>query len=1146
MDNMEKKTQNRTAWNVRGEKKERRITRLGNRTERLLRMEPLEQRELLAVSFAEYNQIRELYSGFELAADWEQVHIVDLEELSRDALCEAVSLATSSQGDDLIVVRTSQEAASIALGDETLDIDYDADQFGTLTIIGWGDTLLELTGRTTLVNVSAGDVQLGAMQLTVQGTVATDADFEFLASDSDASLSTSRMLYVRDSQAQPTVQASTEAGSNLFSASAAGTQSPVTGYYSVEFQLTRTDDNPTESKWAYVTGLDLSGVEQISTALAGGYGSIDPLSVIGGKSGYYVDAEKSDAPSDSDLCWAATASNMLWYSGWANSDMTPSFSSEDSVLDYFKSYWPNVGGNIGTGNSWFLNGYSGINGGALHNDVNYGSIGGSMAITGGMKFANMVEKLRADNAIGLSVGWFLEGPGEVLTTRYYGHAITLWGYVYDKAYTAGTPEYYSACIIADSDDNKYSGTNAPNVLCSCDLIWDSMNSEYCFKSYKSGGCYGWLETFYWLVPNTPLAHKPQLARTTISLSTKTQTNTATVECQISQIDNAVSYTLEYSPTAAFAAGETFSRDFTYAQTNYGVYTVEGLSPGTLYYFRVKCVGNGVDYRDSEWSATKSITTETAKTPLATPMLTMVSSDNNSVTLSLSTVANAAGYRVWFSTNQNDFSTTSAYTFNQSGTQTLYGLKAGTTWYFQAAALGDGQLYSDSARSITVSQATTGAASSDDRTKGNIVTTLLDVVDANDGLISLREAISYCGNYGTTTNITFVDNLRGGTITLSALNNLSTKTTSLLITKSLTITGITGEGDDTSPAITIDGNGTNKVFYFYNTKSDGTQQTNSISNLVVTGGALQFDHDGYVHGGGGIEVLRTTLTISNCVVAGNVLESSGNGASSLSMYGAGIYARDSKLVVQDSIISDNAISISGQQTAYLYGAGIASTGNAANSALYPASLTLIDSIVEKNTMTGRSTIGSIFAFGAAISNSGSSVLSVSDCNISSNHVTVNMENTVAVIAGQLSANVRGGAVYNDSTGDNQINRTIIQNNTASAQAVSDSVQVVAGVYGTGLHNAGTLVVSNTLIADNSARGQAASENENEFAQVYGTALYVGDSGTLDLIGSTISGNEASVSAVDSETILGTLYVDTDVKARVYNSIIARNFAAHGGD
>ncbi|MDD3587745.1 MAG: choice-of-anchor Q domain-containing protein, partial [Thermoguttaceae bacterium] len=111
---------------------------------------------------------------------------------------------------------------------------------------------------------------------------------------------------------------------------------------------------------------------------------------------------------------------------------------------------------------------------------------------------------------------------------------------------------------------------------------------------------------------------------------------------------------------------------------------------------------------------------------------------------------------------------------------------------------------------------------------------------------------------------------------------------------------------------------------------------------------------------------------------------------------------------------------------------------------------------------------------------------------------------------------------------------------------------AGVYGTGIHNAGVLVVSNTLMAGNNARAQAASENENEFAQVYGTALYVAGGGTLDLIGSTLSGNEASVAALDSETVSGTLYIDCSSQSEiitvvnVYNSIIARNVATQGGD
>jgi CSLREA domain-containing protein len=48
-----------------------------------------------------------------------------------------------------------------------------------------------------------------------------------------------------------------------------------------------------------------------------------------------------------------------------------------------------------------------------------------------------------------------------------------------------------------------------------------------------------------------------------------------------------------------------------------------------------------------------------------------------------------------------------------------------------------------------------------------VTTLADVVDANDGVLSLREAITLSNDTPGLDTITFADSIRGGTIELTA-------------------------------------------------------------------------------------------------------------------------------------------------------------------------------------------------------------------------------------------------------------------------------------------------------------------------------------------------------------------------------------------
>ena len=62
--------------------------------------------------------------------------------------------------------------------------------------------------------------------------------------------------------------------------------------------------------------------------------------VQGANSQYYVgtfyDAEKSTKTSDDNLCWAATASNMLTYTGWG---LVNGMKNEDDLLDTFRPYF---------------------------------------------------------------------------------------------------------------------------------------------------------------------------------------------------------------------------------------------------------------------------------------------------------------------------------------------------------------------------------------------------------------------------------------------------------------------------------------------------------------------------------------------------------------------------------------------------------------------------------------------------------------------------------------------------------------------------------------------------------------------------------------------------------------------------------------
>ena len=79
----------------------------------------------------------------------------------------------------------------------------------------------------------------------------------------------------------------------------------------------------------------------------------------------FVDAEKFSVGTqgyDSQHCWAATASNILWLTGYAQKAVNPQtgtyFKSEDEVLSYFSANFTDFPGAPSEGVDWFMKGTS--------------------------------------------------------------------------------------------------------------------------------------------------------------------------------------------------------------------------------------------------------------------------------------------------------------------------------------------------------------------------------------------------------------------------------------------------------------------------------------------------------------------------------------------------------------------------------------------------------------------------------------------------------------------------------------------------------------------------------------------------------------------------------------------------------------------
>ncbi|MBR6222683.1 MAG: Ig-like domain-containing protein [Lachnospiraceae bacterium] len=189
------------------------------------------------------------------------------------------------------------------------------------------------------------------------------------------------------------------------------------------------------------------------------------------------DAEKWDADAlpeneyDSKFCWAATISNMLWTSGWAEKMKSPdtgkNFTSEDELFTFFSGRFANGGGDIRVGIDWFFDGI-----------YYFPSIGSDAQIlypddkTNGVlrKFYvhNVTELFKVNRDLSLikeieridmnsdKPAVFYAGICDLPDIEDYdggsGHAVTAVGAVIDPDATA-VEDRYKAIIIADSDND---------------------------------------------------------------------------------------------------------------------------------------------------------------------------------------------------------------------------------------------------------------------------------------------------------------------------------------------------------------------------------------------------------------------------------------------------------------------------------------------------------------------------------------------------------------------------------------------------------------------------------------------------------------------------------------------------------------------
>jgi hypothetical protein len=184
--------------------------------------------------------------------------------------------------------------------------------------------------------------------------------------------------------------------------------------------------------------------------------------------GTYYDAEKSPTNSDDDLmCWAAAASNVLAWTGWAKN-----FSSADAIFKYFQDYWTDAGGNPYYAYEWWFYGTSSSTSGSYVNVAGGGGFYTSYNLSSYLMFSSVdwqaitnIKYLLTNN---YGVTLSLTSGGST------GHAITCWGYQYDD---------YGNIVgiyVTDSDDSK-SDADASDILAYYAVLYS--NGEWYLQNF---------------------------------------------------------------------------------------------------------------------------------------------------------------------------------------------------------------------------------------------------------------------------------------------------------------------------------------------------------------------------------------------------------------------------------------------------------------------------------------------------------------------------------------------------------------------------------------------------------------------------------------------------------------------------------------
>ncbi|MBN1788226.1 MAG: hypothetical protein JW806_07505 [Sedimentisphaerales bacterium] len=201
--------------------------------------------------------------------------------------------------------------------------------------------------------------------------------------------------------------------------------------------------------------------------------------------GSWSDAEKTPGNSQDNLmCWAASASNVLDWSGWGH---VAGLSSADEIFSYYQNHWTDQGGSAYYAWEWWFTGNNSTQGGyyAMTGWSQVDVPGGGFYPSEGLHDYFMYASAATSNVMQAIDQFQHAGYGTSLGlfSSAIAHAVTAWGFDYNP----DNPTEYYGIWITDSDDGKNDLTPEDEL---CYYALNFSNNKWYLEDY-----YGYYDVY---------------------------------------------------------------------------------------------------------------------------------------------------------------------------------------------------------------------------------------------------------------------------------------------------------------------------------------------------------------------------------------------------------------------------------------------------------------------------------------------------------------------------------------------------------------------------------------------------------------------------------------------------------------------------